>query len=116
MHSERAAMIVTKYPSVPYVFAIALDWYIAVKIVGGRAPLGGGSDHQHFSFLFFSFFSFRAMGRISAHFAIIISVIESNPIFCHRTAKADDFFGGAGGSGSFVAMVGRWGGGVLIEF
>lgn len=52
------------------------------------------------------------MGRIPAHFAIIISVIESNPIFCHSTAKADGFFGGAGGSGSFVAMVSS--GGVLM--
>lgn len=105
--------MVTKYPSVPYVFAIALDWYIAVKIVGGRAPLGGGQTISTLFFFLFFFFSFRAMGRIPAHFAIIISVIESNPIFCHRTAKADDFFGGVGGSGSFVAMVG---GGVLIEF
>lgn len=52
IHSERAAMIVTKYPSVPYVFAIALDWYIAVKIVGGRAPLRGGQTISTFFLLF----------------------------------------------------------------
>lgn len=45
------------------------------------------------------------MGRIPPHFAIITSVIVSNPIFCHRTVRMDGFFVGAGGSGSFVAMV-----------